>query len=81
MSAFIFSDRWPKCMRLSLRTSRLRFSTSVCFGEHQRLERLDIELVEIGQLVPAFRLAACRVHTATMSREVNNDIKICEHFG
>ena len=46
----------------------------------QEGETLDIELVEIGQLIPAPHLAVDRVHIATMSRELNNDIKIYEHF-
>ena len=40
----------PKCIRLSLRTSRFRFSILGLFRQYQRLERLDVERVEIGQL-------------------------------
>ena len=46
----------------------------------ERLERRHVERVEVGQLVPALRLAAYSVHTATMSRELDDGMKICERF-
>jgi hypothetical protein len=46
MSAFIFSDRWQKCHALELEEledEQVQVLDLGMFGEHQRLERLDVE--------------------------------------
>ena len=50
------------------------------FGQQERLQRRHVERVEIGQLLVALRLAARRVHTATMSSQLVEKMKMYQHF-
>ena len=75
MHALQFEDEQFQILDLSF--------AGVEFGllrQHERLQRLGIERVEVGKLSLAFILAVPGVHTVTMSHQLFDDMKIREHF-